>query len=158
MGLAAHLVRLGVDASELFRSIYQRRPAEHPRDVGRLLSGVRYEWDGRLALLSLPLGPDGSPSPIETDDALDLVRSVERVEVVLLVRQTAEGTCKLSARSKTRFDVHALAQRFGGGGHVRASGATLEGSPDEVCRRLTEAVLELGGASSGEASSGGAAG
>ncbi len=140
LGLASELVRLGVDPSEMFQAIYQRQPDHHPRSVGRLLSGVRYESGGRLALLPLPLGSDGRPQVVDTDDALDLVRSVENVEVVLLVRQVTSNLCKLSARSKTTFNVNRLAQQFGGGGHVKASGATIEGNVTEVCQQLVTAV------------------
>ena len=93
-----------------------------------------------LALLPLPLGTDGRPQVVDTDDALDLVRSVENVEVVLLVRQVTSNLCKLSARSKTTFNVNSLAQQFGGGGHVKASGAAIEGNVTEVCQQLVTAV------------------
>ena len=101
---------------------------------------MRYECGGRLALLPLPLGTDGRPQVVDTDDALDLVRSVENVEVVLLVRQVTSNLCKLSARSKTTFNVNSLAQQFGGGGHVKASGAAIEGNVTEVCQQLVAAV------------------
>ena len=62
------------------------------------------------------------------------------------------GSVKLSARSKTNFDVNRLARGFGGGGHRRASGATIAGRLDEVRERilaaasaqLAEAALEGG--------------
>ena len=73
---------------------------------------------------------------------LDILRSVEKVEVVLLLRETNTGGIKLSARSKGEFDVHALARRFGGGGHKKASGATIAGSLEDARRRLVAAALE----------------
>lgn len=140
LGLASQLVSLGVDPSSMYGSIYQRQPDGHPQAVGRLLSGLRYELDGKLGLLPLPLGSDGRPQSVDTDDALDLVRSVEEIEVVLLVRQVTPNICKLSARSKTEFDVCALARGFGGGGHVKASGASIEGTLSEVTTALVVAA------------------
>jgi phosphoesterase RecJ-like protein len=60
--------------------------------------------------------------------------------VVLYLREVEPGVCKLSARSKTDFDVNRLARLFGGGGHVKAAGATLPGSLAEVRARVLAAA------------------
>lgn len=139
---AAELVRAGVDPSELYGAIYQTRPASHPGNVGDALARHTYHLGGRLALVDLPLDEAGRPRELDTDDVLDLLRSVGQVEVVLCVREVQPGLCKLSARSKTDYNVNALARQFGGGGHVKASGATIEGPIADVCRRLVEAAAE----------------
>jgi phosphoesterase RecJ-like protein len=76
------------------------------------------------------------------DPVLDILRSVGTVEVVLYLRELETGGCKLSARSKTDFDVNQLARRFGGGGHVKASGATVPGRLAEARARVLQAALE----------------
>jgi phosphoesterase RecJ-like protein len=137
---AGDLVARGVDSSALFQSIYQRRRSEHPLETGAILAGTEYFYDQRLALICAPrtgAGPAPAPDP---DDALDVLRSVGSVEVVLYLRELANGSVKLSARSKTDYDVNALARRFGGGGHRKASGATIDGRLDDVRRRLVEAA------------------
>jgi phosphoesterase RecJ-like protein len=78
---------------------------------------------------------------VDSDEVLDIVRSVEDVEVVLYFREMKSGSVKLSARSKTSFDVNLLARSFGGGGHKRASGATLEGALPAVSQRVLEVAL-----------------
>jgi phosphoesterase RecJ-like protein len=53
------------------------------------------------------------------------------------------GGVKLSARSKSAFDVHALAKLFGGGGHKKASGATIPGQTlTQVRARIVTAALD----------------
>ena len=39
-----------------------------------------------------------------------------------------------------RGDVNAIANHFGGGGHIRAAGCTIEGSIDEAKSRLLEVI------------------
>lgn len=152
--VASELVRAGVRPAELFGAIYQRRPSAHPRLVGAVLERLRYHAGGRLALVDLPLGDGGVPVELDSEDVLDLLRSVEQVEVVLLVRESEKGMCKLSARSKTDFDVNALAGRFGGGGHAKAAGATIEGELEAVCARLvTAAAADFDAAASESAAS-----
>jgi len=142
--LAAELVRLGVDPARLFQSIYQRRPMNEPQALARVLAGMEYFAQGRLAVAVQPLAA-GVPLLVDGDPLMDILRSVEEVEVVLYLREIEPGCCKLSARSKTSFDVNALARRFGGGGHVKASGATIRGALQEVRSQLVGAALELFG-------------
>ncbi|MCH2105444.1 MAG: DHHA1 domain-containing protein [Planctomycetes bacterium] len=78
----------------------------------------------------------------DSDDVLDCVRSVAGLEVVLFVRELADKTCKLSARSKEWYDVQRLTRRFGGGGHARAAGASFDCSLDKACADLRAAVTE----------------
>ena len=128
---------------------HQRRSAEEPRALGAVLGRLEYLAGGRLAVAHQPLGNEGAPSLEDGDPLLDILRSVAGVEVVLYLRETEPGVCKLSARSKSAFDVNALARRFGGGGHVKASGATIPGRLDDVRARVTAAAVEMLGASPG---------
>src|SRR4029079_5535166 len=98
--------------------------------------------DGRLVLVDQPLAEKIDPDLVDSDELLDILRSVAGVEVVLYLREIQNGSCKLSARSKTAYDVNALARRFGGGGHKKASGATIEGALGEVREKAVAAALE----------------
>jgi len=141
--VAAELVARGVDPARMFRAIYQHKGRHHPIDTGRILTAVEYHADGRLALSCLPYEDQDRTSAPDGDDALDVLRSVGSVEVVLFLRELPGGGVKLSARSKSDdHDVNALARRFGGGGHKKASGATIEGSLEEVRAELLAVALE----------------
>lgn len=149
--VAAEMVELGVVPSEVHAALVQRRSPSHPRFVAGLLSGLTYHDGGRVAIYceGADVRRDGE---VDSDEVLDIVRSVEQVEIVLYLREMKAGSVKLSARSKTNFDVNRLARGFGGGGHRRASGATIAGRLDEVRERilaaasaqLAEAALEGG--------------
>ena len=140
--VTAELVRAGVDPAAVYGAIYQRNGRDRPRGVARGLEHLRYHADGRLAVIAVPAARAGEADLADGDEVLDLVRAVGRVEVVLLLREQRQGAVRLSARSKGDFDVHALAGRFGGGGHRRASGATLEGPLEQARDLLVEAALE----------------
>ena len=47
---------------------------------------------------------------------------------------------KVSLRSKQTVDVSVIASYFGGGGHVRAAGCTMEGSFYDVVNNLTKHI------------------
>lgn len=133
--VAGELLETGMDASLVYQAIYQRQGREHPASLGRLLATAEYFAQDRLAVVHAPRG-----AAVDGDDALDILRSVGAVEVVLFVREVDGGRCKLSARSKSDdYDVSALAREFGGGGHVRAAGATIDGPLDDVRAKLVAA-------------------
>jgi len=136
--IASELVEIGVEPARVFQAIEQRKKPSHPALTGGVLSNTKYFADGRAALVVQPWSEDAVG--YDSDDVLDCVRSVEAVEVVLFVRELADKTCKLSARSKEWYDVQRLARLFGGGGHARAAGASFECSLAQACADLMAAV------------------
>jgi phosphoesterase RecJ-like protein len=125
----------------MFRVIHQRALGTEPAAMGRVLERTEYHADARLAVVGIPLPRNGEPELVDTDSVLDIVRSVDTIEVVLLLRERADGTVKLSARSKTTYNVNALARKFGGGGHAKAAGATIPGRLADVQRRMIEEAI-----------------
>jgi len=139
--VAAELTGNGLDPSRLFNEIYQRQDATQPFSLSQLLGRVEYFADRRLAVMDLSAAEAERHPSYDSDTALDILRSVRDVEVVLYLRELREGGCKLSARSKTAYDVNRLARAFGGGGHVKASGATIPGTLADVRARIVEAAI-----------------
>ncbi len=139
--VAAELARSGIQPAALFATLYQRRPASEPRAIASLLGRLEYFGDGRIAVVDHPLG-DPADALDSSDAVLDILRSVGSVEVVIYLREVEPKLCKLSARSKTDYDVNELARRFGGGGHVKAAGATIRGALPDVKKRVVAAALE----------------
>jgi phosphoesterase RecJ-like protein len=146
LAVAAALVSRGVDPSELYGAVFQTRGQGQPRYVELLLASLEVHADGRLAVIQEPravregLGADAGE--VDSDEVLDILRSVGAIEVVLHLREMTDGTCKLSARSKTDYDVQALARGFDGGGHRRAAGASIPGGLAAARERVVAAAIE----------------
>ncbi|MFN0242039.1 MAG: DHH family phosphoesterase [Planctomycetota bacterium] len=141
LAAAGEMIRLGVQPTEIFGALYQRRGREHPLAIGRLLSRVEYLADDRVALVVQTRAETMDADKVDTDEMLDILRSVKSIEVVLYLRELPDGSTKLSARSKSDYDVNRLARQFGGGGHKKASGATLSGDLSNIRARVVAAAL-----------------
>lgn len=150
LSVAAELVAAGVRPSEVYRAIYQRQPLHHPVALGAALGRTELLLGGRLAVVDVPAGAEGTPE-VDGDDVLDVLRSVSTVEVALFVRGIDGARTKLSARAKGDYDVRALAASFGGGGHAKAAGATLPMPLAEARRAIVAAALAMFGDASGAA-------
>jgi phosphoesterase RecJ-like protein len=70
------------------------------------------------------------------------------VVVGVLLKETANGTVKLSLRSSDGVNVAAIAGEFGGGGHFNAAGCAITGTiahaRSTILTRLSEALNERG--------------
>ena len=75
----------------------------------------------------------------DTDGFVELIRNVDTVDIAIFLKAESDTRTRVSLRSK-RADVNAIAQQFGGGGHVRAAGLTIEGNLEEAKRRLLEVI------------------
>ena len=74
------------------------------------------------------------------ETAIDVVRSLEGVEIAMTVKESPDGKYKVSFRS-TGLDVAKVAATLGGGGHVRASGCSLSApSADDAAAVAVKAV------------------
>jgi len=146
--IASELVEIGVEPARMYQAIEQRKSPKHPKLTGDVLSSARFFAGDRAAIVTQPWSEEAAG--YDGDDVLDCVRSVAGLEVVLFVRELADKTCKLSARSKEWYDVQRLASRFGGGGHARAAGASFECGVKEACAALIDAVQSDLAASGGD--------
>ena len=142
MQAAASILERGINPSQVYDAVYQQKPASEPAGIAALLARVEFHADNRLALVAQPADCYSATHGTDPDPVLDILRSVKSVEVVLFVREMDQGHCKLSARSKSDYNVNQLARQFGGGGHVKASGATIEGDLASVKARLVEAAIQ----------------
>jgi phosphoesterase RecJ-like protein len=68
----------------------------------------------------------------DLDGIVEFPRSIAGVRMALLFRHIANGRVKVSFRSMGEVDVAALANQFGGGGHHRAAGASIDGTMADV--------------------------
>lgn len=78
----------------------------------------------------------------DVDGITSYTRDIEGVEVGILLKEKKENEVKISLRAKSYVDVSAIAQSFGGGGHVRAAGCTIYDSVENAKKKVLEEVLK----------------
>lgn len=139
--IAADLIADGVDPEELHRRVYGATPLRRLRLLQKALETLEVDPTAGVAWMTLPQEVEGTePLPEDVEGIVDYPRSIVGVEVGLLFRRTQTGGTKISFRSNGAVDVNALAREFGGGGHLKASGAAVEAAPADVIPRVVEAT------------------
>jgi len=112
----------------------------------KLMQTVRLSADGKIAVIYLPYAwmQELSVSTEETDGIANLPMEIIGVEVGITVKQQENGSYRISMRAGETANVSEIAQQFGGGGHIKASGCSVhEGTPEEVCGTLLETAAEM---------------
>ena len=71
------------------------------------------------------------------------VKNIKGCDLAIFIYPLDENHYKVSFRSNPPYDVAALAASFGGGGHIRAAGVTIEGHFEEVVGRIEQALRQV---------------
>lgn len=141
--LAADLIDIGLDVNQLYQRIYQNDTPQRVALQSELLGTLKLYCGGRLATVRITQDAykrTGS-DPADTEGLIDLPQVIGSVQVTVLLAERPNGGIRVSFRSKGGVDVNAIAASFGGGGHVRASGAKfMHETMDAVEAKIVAAV------------------
>ncbi len=140
--IAAELIELGADISELYRQAL----------FGRSYEAVRY-WAGGLTQLDmqdgmvwavLSLADRKAADYPHSDDAdlIDLLTTIDGPKVAIMFVEQPGQQVKISWRALPGLNVSKLASSFDGGGHELAAGALIDGEVQEVVGRVLAATAE----------------
>jgi phosphoesterase RecJ-like protein len=126
--VAAALLEHGVDPESIYEAVYANAPEGRVRLLSDVLQTLVVEPERGLAWMTVPPGAleRYGVTPDDLDGIVEHARSIAGVRLALLFRQIANGRIKVSFRSLGSVDSAALAQAFGGGGHHKAAGASLD--------------------------------
>ncbi|GIQ68597.1 phosphoesterase RecJ-like protein [Xylanibacillus composti] len=141
---AAHLLELGCSADELAAHLLEKVTLSQLDLLRKALSTLSFRRNGKIAWIAVSIQDlvDTGASPEDLDGLVNYPRNIEGVEVGILFKQVETDRYKVSFRSGGSADVAKVAQQFGGGGHIRASGATVAGNLEEVAERVLAAAEE----------------
>lgn len=142
MKLASKLLMHGINPGKLADALLEKTTLRHIHILQRALSTLSFTEDRKVAWVSIGL-LDLQETGADNEDMEGLVnypRNIDGVEVGLLFKQVSASEVKISFRSSGQADVSRIAKKLGGGGHVRAAGATIQGDLPSVISKVVETV------------------
>ncbi|WP_411349748.1 DHH family phosphoesterase [Paenibacillus sp. WLX2291] len=145
MEIASRLLELGVKGPDLAETLLEEVTLPQVKVLGLALSTLELEEDGRIAHVYVT--PEHMiQAGAENEDLEGIVnypRNIQGVEVGIFFKVIDDYAVKASLRSAGRIDVAAVAQHFGGGGHIKAAGCRMEGSLEQVKQQVVSYIKEL---------------
>jgi bifunctional oligoribonuclease and PAP phosphatase NrnA len=145
LAASTELVRLGASPIRVSEKLFNNNPPEKIRLLGRVLSTLTMNGPGNIAVISMFRKDieDLHMSAVDTEDMTTLARSIRGVEMVLFFKEMGPETFRVSVRSKGRANAAQVAETFGGGGHIHASGFTVYGPYERLIEDVPGAVEAL---------------
>jgi phosphoesterase RecJ-like protein len=140
--LAARLVEAGATPDHLYRQLYETDRHARLQLIGRTLARSQTELGGRLIYTWIGQDDFKTTGALASDseDIINMTLSVDGTEMAVILVEQPDGSYKISFRSRCQVDCSAIAERFGGGGHKKAAGASLPGPLESARQKILDAV------------------
>ncbi|MFL5689445.1 MAG: DHH family phosphoesterase [Chloroflexota bacterium] len=143
--VSAALVDAGAPLSDISRRLYRSKPDAQLKLFGVVLARMESAEDGRIVWSSVSdadYAATGAKRP-DSEGIIDLLSQSETADVAILFKQSGAAT-RVSVRTKPGgVDATVLTGAFGGGGHARAAGASVDASLAEAQPRVIAEATRL---------------
>lgn len=133
MEIAGALIDKGFDFTKIIDDTYFKKDFNATKLLGLVLTNAKLIFDGKCCygLLDYDTWTGYIDDKKKMDGIIDNLRNIDGVEIALFMYETAKDEHKVSLRS-INANVSSIATALGGGGHMRAAGATVHGKADEL--------------------------
>lgn len=140
---AASLLDAGAHHTKIYTEVYERVSPQGYLLTARAMSKTKMYFGGSVAIICLTQEDflAAGEKTENTDNISSLPRTIDGVELSVLLRESKNGEIHASIRTKARINAAAIALSFGGGGHERAAGFTVKEPMDAVEEKLL-AIIE----------------
>lgn len=142
--IASELVKYNINLNEIAVNVYQSRSLEKTNLLIRALNSIEYYCDNKIAIATVTINDMDITNAAkgDADGIVEFVRDIEGVELAVLLKEKKDSI-RVSLRSKSVINCTNIASKFNGGGHVRASGATIDHTDlKKAIEEIVEAARE----------------
>ena len=141
---ASKLVKYGFNFPEIIEETFYEKTYVQNQIMGRALLESILFMDGKciVAVISKEMMDFYGVTGKDLDGIINQMRNTKGVECAIFLYELDSLEYKVSMRSGGQINVSAIAQFFGGGGHVRAAGCTVKGTAHDVINNIS-AQIEL---------------
>jgi len=145
--IAGELIKLGVRPDKIREKIYETKTLGDIELLSKALSTVKRTGNGRIVYMYVTkqMLDETDTTPDRTDGFINFAGDIEKSEISIFFREDIEDMKKIHVgfRSKGKVNVNILANKFGGGGHPKASGCLITGNLEDVIKKVLEVTEEF---------------
>lgn len=141
--ITAELFDIGIDLEKISVEVYQNIRHEKLKILNEVINTIEMLDGGKadIAFVTQEMLEKTGALMEETEGIIETLRNISGVEISAFLKETKPGEIKVGLRAKTYSDVSAIAQSFGGGGHKKAAGCTLNGTLQEAKEKISDAII-----------------
>jgi phosphoesterase RecJ-like protein len=144
MNIAGQLMEMGIDYPKIVDDTFYTKTYAQNRILGQALLNARLFLDGKVivSVITRAQMEEYGVLPKHLDGIVNQLRVTKDVTVAAFLYENEDGSFKGSLRVNGDFNVAEIAKSFGGGGHVKAAGFSVDGPAEEAVARLLKALEE----------------
>lgn len=134
----------GMDHMYVSNEIYENNSYESLVLENMIMNTLERFADGKgiIAHVTQDMLMETGTTMDETEGIVGKLRAIRGVEVSAFLKEHGENVIKASLRAKTYADVAAISSEFGGGGHVKAAGCTLNMTMEEARELMKDRITK----------------
>lgn len=139
MRMAADLMEYGFDFPRIIQESFYQKTYDQTQIMGRaLMESIRF-LDGQCIVSAVDRKTMEfyNATSKDLDGIVNQLKNIKGVHCAVFMYETNTLEYKVSMRSDERVDVSKVAAQFGGGGHMRAAGCTMEGTFHDCINNLS---------------------
>ena len=144
---AAELLRKGVNVSEIYKRTMDTMSRATFELTKRVMERMEILENGKVAFTYITKQDvnEVDAKPGDHEGLVNIGRNLDGIEVSIFIRQNEENKDEYRVSMRTNGDINAsdICLMFGGGGHPRAAGATVEGTVEEVKEKLMKEIKKV---------------
>lgn len=135
--IASELRSIGVNNEKIVREFYDKKTLPRLRMLGYAMENFEFFEEKSLSYVFIPYSTyeKYNAKKEDSEGVVEALRSFEKAQVALFLREEKNGLIKGSLRSNG-IDVNAIASVFGGGGHIKAAGFTSDKKSDIILKEI----------------------
>ena len=144
MEKGARLIRYGFEFPRLIQETFYQKTYVQAQIMGRaLMESIRF-LDGRCIVSAVERKTMDfyGAGPQDLDGIVNQLKNVKGVDCAIFMYQTDVLEYKVSLRSSEKVNAAEVAAFFGGGGHARAAGCTMQGTFHDCVNNLSLHIEE----------------
>ncbi|MCK8826265.1 bifunctional oligoribonuclease/PAP phosphatase NrnA [Natroniella acetigena] len=142
--IMAELLNYGVDPSLIAKHVLETNSYQNLILRGKVLQDLQVDSTGKIAWLkvSREMLEEVGAELEDTEGLVNYPRTLKGAEVGVLFKEVEEQEIRVGLRSNNYLKVNQVADLFGGGGHPRAAGCTINLKLEEVEKEVIRAIKE----------------
>lgn len=139
---AALCLNFKIDSEEVYQNLFAIETEKTLKLFARALANLKIEHDGEIAIIFLRIEDyqDLNVTPADSAGFINKILLLENAKFVLFFNEIEKNKAKVSVRSSSGVNLAEFSAKFGGGGHVKASGFSIEGLLEKSIERVKSSL------------------
>ena len=137
------LLKADIDTAHLSSMLYERKSLTQLYLEAEAINSLKLYHDGKIATAHVTneMLNKYNAKRSDTEALASLPRSIDGVMISAFFSELPDGAIRVNLRALGDYNIESVARFFGGGGHKKAAGCTLEGMDMEKAQKMVVGEL-----------------